>query len=125
MSLTREQLYDRIDDLHPDELDLIITRDGDGFAVAESRDGTHVSDIGSSYEVPDTADEHGRHAFTAGPWTAYQYHSSYTAPNRGNYAREIEDLVNGDAAKVVVGVTAVFEDESDAGTWVFGIRTEN
>ncbi|MBP2451779.1 MULTISPECIES: hypothetical protein [Mycobacteriaceae] len=124
MSLTREQLHDRIDDLHLDELDLIITRDGDGFAVTESRGcRSYVSDIGSSYEVPDAADEHGRHAFTAGPWTAYQYHSSYTAPNRGNYAREIEDLVNGDASKVVVGVTAVFEEESDAGTWVFGIRT--
>ena len=67
MTLIREQLHQRIDDLHLDDLDLIITRDGDGFAVEESRSGSYVSDIGSSYEVPDTADGHGQHAFTAGP----------------------------------------------------------
>ena len=118
MTLTREQVQDRIDDLHLDDLDLIITRDGDGFAVEESRGGPYVSDIGSSYEVPDTADEHGRHAFTAGPFTGYQYHSSYTAPHRANYELELDDLANGDVSKVVVGRAALDE------TWVFGIRTE-
>ncbi|BBX87975.1 hypothetical protein [Mycolicibacterium aubagnense] len=121
MALTLDELYRRIDDLHLDELDLIITRDGSGFAVEDDRRGGGVHDIGSSYEVPDSADEHGRYVFSAGPWTAYQYHSSYTAPNRGNYEREIEDLANGDVVRVLVGVTAISEND----TWVFAIRSED
>lgn len=119
MALTREQVQDRIDDLRLDELDMVITRDGDGFAVEHNRSGHPVSDIGSSWEVPDSADEHGRHRFEAGPWTGYQYHSSYTAPHRANYELELTDLANGDVSKVIVGVTALDE------TWVFGIRTED
>lgn len=121
MPLTLHELYNRIDALHLDELDLIITRSGDGFAVEEDRRGGGVEDIGSSFEVPDSADEHGRYVFTAGPWTAYQYHASYTAPNRGNYEREIDDLANGDVSRVRVGVTAISEND----TWVFAIRSEN
>ncbi|KXO91059.1 Uncharacterised protein (plasmid) [Tsukamurella tyrosinosolvens] len=123
MSLTREQLYNRIDNMSLDELDLVITNAGSGFDVEESPGGPFVADIGSSWEVPDTADERGRHRFEAGPWTAYAYHPSYTAPNRLNYAQELEELLRGDVAKVVVGVTGVF-DEARGDCWVFGIRTE-
>lgn len=58
-------------------------------------------------------------AFSAGPWTAYQYHGSYAAPRRDNYTREVEDLSAGDVAAVIVGVTAI----SETNTWVFAVRT--
>ncbi|OSC32811.1 hypothetical protein B8W67_13740 [Mycolicibacillus koreensis] len=78
-----------------------------------------MSDIGSSYEVHPDADEHGRVAFTAGPWVAFQYHASYTAPRRDNYEGALDDLAAGYLSKVVLGYGAL-ED-----TWVFGIRTED
>lgn len=122
MSLDLDQVCTRIDELHLDELDLIITRDGNGFTAAEHRSGgPYVSDIGSSYEVPDAVDERGRGAFTAGPWTAFQYHASFYAPNRNNYIAELEDLAAGRIRAVICGVTAICEND----TWVFGIRTEN
>lgn len=123
MALSKTQVCERIADMHLDELDLVITRDGDGFAVAENRSGAYgcVSDIGSSYEVPDSADEHGRRGFTAGPWTGYQYHASYTAPHRANYEAELDDLAAGDISRVVVGATAICEND----TWVLGVRSEN
>jgi len=121
MTLTREQLYERIDNMSIDEPDLAITAaDGGGFDVDESRPADfYVDDIGSLWEVPDDADEHGRRAFTAGPFTAYQYHASYVAPNQSNYDREIDDLAAGDVSAVIVGYGSVGE----ANTWVFGIRT--
>lgn len=126
MTLTRDELYAHIDGLHLDDLDIAITANGrGGFSVTEVRGGSYVSDIGSSYEVPDTADEHGRVAFTAGPWTAHQYHASYTAPRRDNYEAEIDDLAAGDVSKVVLGYGAVVDADDDSGTWVFGIRTED
>lgn len=123
MALNKTQVCDRIDAMHLDEIDLVITRDGDGFAVAENRGGAggYVSDIGSSYEVPDSADEHGRTGFTAGPWTAYQYHASYVSPHRNNYEAELDDLAAGDLSRVIVGAAPICENN----TWVLGVRTEN
>jgi hypothetical protein len=118
MALTLNELYDRIDGMHLDDPDIVITRDGDGFAVSATQGGSYVEDIGSSFEVPDTADEHGRRVFTAGPWTAYQYHASCVTPCRDNYSREIEELAAGNVRVVIVGATALDD------TWVFGIRTE-
>ncbi|MBU8840181.1 hypothetical protein [Mycolicibacterium goodii] len=119
MALTASDVYDRIDGLHLDELDLLITKNGAGFSVTDNRSDGSAEDIGSSFEVPDSVDEHGRVAFSAGPWTAYQYHGSYAAPRRDNYTREVEDLSAGDVAAVIVGVTAI----SETNTWVFAIRT--
>ncbi|MFA5709305.1 hypothetical protein [Mycolicibacterium sp.] len=119
MALTKSEVCSRVDNMHLDDLDLVITHNGGGFAVVESH-AAGVSDIGSSWEVPDAADEHGRHEFTAGPWTAYQYHASYTAPNRSNYEAALDRLAAGEFAKLLVGVTAIGEND----TWVFGIREE-
>lgn len=121
MALTASEVHGRVDGLHLDELDLRITHSNDGFTVADNRTGSSASDIGSSYDVPDSADEHGRYAFTAGPWTAYQYHASYVAPNHDNYDSELEQLAAGDIRAVIVGVAAISENN----TWVLAIRTEN
>lgn len=121
MALSRAEVIDRINAQGLDELDLVITRDGDGFAVTESRgSGSYVSDIGSCFEVPEKLDEHGRCAFTAGPWTGYQYHASYTAPRRSNYEAELDDLAAGDIRALIVGCGPIPEDD----TWVFATRTE-
>ncbi len=120
MALSADDVCRRVDGLHLDDLDLVVTRDGDGFAVAEHRFGPGaVDDIGSCFEVPASADEHGRAGFTAGPWTAYQYHASYVSPRRDNYFAELEELAEGVVDAVVVGVAGI----SDNNTWVLGIRT--
>jgi len=121
MALTVSQVQYRVDGLHLDELDLRITYNGDGFRIVENRGGLGAESIGSSFEVPESADDHGRSAFTAGPWTAYQYHSSYVAPRHDNYDRELEQLAAGEVAAVIVGVTAISEND----TWVLAIRTES
>jgi hypothetical protein len=92
MTLPLNELYGRIDGMHLENPDIVITSEGDGFVITDSREASHVEDVGSSFEVPDTADEHGRRGFTAGPWTTYQYHASSATPNRDNYSREIENL---------------------------------
>lgn len=120
MGLTREQLCEYIAGLHLDDSDVVITCDRDGLAVESVHGGPYVDDIGSSYEVPDSADEHGRRAFIAGPFTAYQYHSTYTAPHRGNYEDALDDLIAGNVRAVIVGYGVV----SDNDAWVFGVRTE-
>lgn len=119
MSLSRAEIIDQIKELHCDSLDIEVTHSGGGFTVAPIRSGPYVSDIGSSYEVPDYADEHGRVRFTAGGFDVYQYHASYVVPRPGNYEPVLDDLESGDITKAVFGVTAVPE-----GTWVFGVRTE-
>ncbi|MEB3023053.1 MULTISPECIES: hypothetical protein [Mycolicibacter] len=118
MSLTYQQVVDRINGMHLDELDIEITRDGVGFAIGPSNEGSCVADIGSSYEVPDHIGEHGIDSFTAGPWTAYQYHPSYVTPRYGNFADHLDDLAAGRVNKVILGVTGV-EDN-----WVFGIQAK-
>jgi len=118
MGLTVDELYDRVDGLHLDELDLRITYDSGGFSVAENRNGLAVSDIGSSFEVPAAADEHGRVAFIAGPWRGYQYHADYVTPRHDNYDHEIAQLTAGEVGAVLVGVTAISEND----TWVFGVQ---
>lgn len=120
MALTKDDVCRRIASMHLDEPDLIVVRDGDGFAVEDHPcGGGCVSDIGSCFEVPEQADEHGRHGFTAGPWTGYQYHASYTAPRRSNYEAELDDLAAGDIRAVIVGCGPIPEDD----TWVFATRT--
>lgn len=121
MALTVSQVQDRVDGLHLDDLDLRITYSSEGFSIVDNRGELGVGDIGSSFEVPDSADEHGRAAFTAGPWTAYQYHSSCVAPRHDNYLAELNQLADGQVRAVIVGVTAISEND----TWVLGIRTEN
>ncbi len=121
MALNLSQVQDRVDGLHLDELDLRITFTGDGFTVVDNRGDLGVESIGSSFEVPESADEHGRAAFTAGPWTAYQYHSSYVAPRHDNYEGQLEQLASGEVRAVIVGVTAINEND----TWVLAVRTEN
>lgn len=79
MALTASEVYDRVDGLHLDEPGLLITRDGAGFSVTENRSGGSAEDIESSFEIPDSVDERGQEAFTAGPWTAHHYHVSCTA----------------------------------------------
>lgn len=120
MALTREHVYQRINGMHLDDLDLAITRAGDGFAVEPHRGSGSSEDIGSSYEVPDSADDQGRMAFTAGPWTAFQYHSSITAPHRDNYDGLLDDLAAGDVSVVVVGCTPIMDNN----TWVLAVRGE-
>lgn len=121
MALTVSQVVDRVDGMHLDELDLRITHSSDGFTVADYHGELGVESIGSNYDVPDSADEHGRAAFTAGPWTAYQYHCSYVAPRRDNYEGVLDQLAAGEVRAVIIGVTAIVENN----TWVVGIRTEN
>ncbi|MFZ2241658.1 MAG: hypothetical protein WAV90_19250 [Gordonia amarae] len=116
MALTFDQVCERIDNMHIDDLDITITRDGPGFVVTEVRGGPYVSDIGGCYEAPDSADEHGRVRFTAGPWDAYQYHASYVSPHRDNYLPMLVDLAAGRITAVVCGYGALDD------TWVFGIR---
>lgn len=120
MVLTRDEVRDRVDRMHLDDLDLIIVRAGAGYAVTESRNAPYVCDIGSSYEVPDATDERGREAFTVGPWTAYQYHPSYVAPNVDNYDGALDDLAAGNISAVIVGCT----DNPENDSWIFGIRVE-
>ena len=105
-TLTRDELITHINDMHIDDLDVEITAVPGGFAVREHRGGPYVSDIGSCYEVPDHADEHGRVRFTAGPFDAYQYHGSYLAPHRDNYEQLLiaggydhNYVISGDAGK--------------------------
>jgi hypothetical protein len=121
MALSVNQVVERIDGLHLDELDLRITHSSAGFAITDNQGELGVESIGSNYEVPDFVDEHGRVAFTVGPWTAYQYHSSYVASRRDNYEGELDQLAAGELRAVIVGVTAITEND----TWVLGIRTEN
>lgn len=121
MALTREQVHQHIADMHLDDLDLIVTRDNDGFSADPHRGGGSSEDIGSSYEVPESADDRGRMAFTAGPWTAFQYHSSVTAPHRGNYDGLLDDLAAGHVSAVVVGCTPILENN----TWVLAVRAES
>ena len=121
MALTREQVYQRINGMHLDDLDLTITRDGDGFSAEPHRGSGSSEDIGSSYEVPDSADEQGRMAFTAAPWTAFQYHASITGAHRSNYDGLLDDLASGDVSAVIIGCTPILENN----TWVLAVRTES
>jgi len=121
MALTVSQVQDRVDGLHLDDLDLRITHASDGFSIVDNRGELGVESIGSNFEVPDSADEHGQAAFTAGPWTAYQYHSTYVAPRHDNYDRELQQLAAGEVGAVILGVTAISEND----TWVLAIRTES
>ena len=121
MALTVGQVTERVDGMHLDELDLRITHCDAGFAIADNHGELGVESIGSNFDVPDSADEHGRVAFTVGPWIAYQYHSSYVAPRRDNYEGALDQLAAGEVRAVIVGVTAITEND----TWVLGIRTEN
>ncbi|ORW08460.1 MULTISPECIES: hypothetical protein [Mycolicibacter] len=118
MTLSYQQVVDRICDMHLDDMDIEITRNADGFDINTSSEGLYVSDIGSSFEVPGHVGEHGMDSFTAGPWTAYRYHAAYVRPQHGNFAGHLDDLAAGRVNTVIVGVAAVDEH------WVLGIQTK-
>lgn len=116
MALSRAETCKRIVEMSFDDYDVEVTADQGGFLLKPVKSGPYVSDIGSSYEVPDNIGEHGRERFTAGPFDAYQYHASYTTPRPDNYEPVLDDLAAGDISKAVFGYGAL-ED-----TWVFGVR---
>lgn len=118
MSLTRDELNARIDAMHLDELPLVITRDGGGGFDANNRHVTGIADLGSSYEIPDDADEHGKRAFACQGFTCFQYHASYVAPRPDNHSAAIDELAAGHSSAVIVDCTGLEE------TWAFGIRSE-
>lgn len=119
ITLNRTELERHICDLHLDDLDRRITRNGEKFDVKELRSGPFVCDVGSLYEEPEGLGEHGQRSGSAGPFTVYEYHRSYTSPHTANFERELDSLARGEVSAVIVGCGALDE------TWVFGIRTED
>jgi hypothetical protein len=118
ITLNRTDLDSYIRDLPLSDLDRRITRNGERFDVEELRTGPFVCDVGSLWEEPEGLGEHGKRAGTAGPFTVYEYHDSYTAPHTANFEQELDALTRGEVEAVIVGYGAL-----DA-TWLFGIRTE-